>query len=175
MVKSILAFAGIVAIGNTLLSAAAQTFIKNISIIPLKMKLNWANLNQGELLVNLPILLTNNNSFSISMDSFEGEVWYGQRLLDEKGNVRPNSGMKLSDVLVPAMQPIGAGETGNLGFQFGVNISNTLKDAYLLASKGQVPITTTLWIYGYLNLFGDNIRGGVRFPIAQPINIIDFL
>lgn len=177
MFKNILAFLGAVAVFKGFVSAAAQQFINNISIIPLKIKLDWSKLNAGsdKLGVEFPVLLTNNNPFTISMDSLEGEVWYGQRLLDDKGNVVPNSGLKLSNVFVTAMQAIDAGETGHLKFQFEVDISDTLEDAYLLATNGQVPITTTLWIYGYLNLFGDNLRGGVRFPIAQPINIIDFL
>lgn len=176
MIKSILAFVGAVVVFQGFVSAAAQKFISNISIINLKIKLDWSMLgNDDKLGIEVPILLTNNNPFTISMDSFEGEVWYGQRLLDNEGKVIPNSGLKLSNVLVSTMQDIDSGETGNVKFKFQVDISDTLRDAYLLASNGQMAITTTLWIYGYINLFGDSIRGGVRYPIAQPINIIDFL
>lgn len=177
MLKNILAFIGVAVVIQGVVSSAAQQFINNIIRIPLKIKLDWSKLTNGsdKLGVELPMLLTNNNPFTIGLDSFEGEVWYGQRLLDDNGNVIPNTALKLSNVFVPAMQDIDSGETGNIKFKFEVDISDTLEDAYLLASNGQVPITTTLWIYGYLNIFGDNLRGGVRLPIAQPINIIDFL
>jgi len=172
MFTRILATIGAFTLLRGFFSYAAQEFIDNIVLLTGKPSLSFENAAQQRLTIHLPLSITNLNSFAIDFDSLQGEAYLGERLLDANGDVLPNGGLKLTDVLVINPTPIGAGQTAVLNVVFDVNISSTLQQIVQQVQGGFVPITTNIYFYGWVNMFGTNSTGGVKVPIQFPISLI---
>lgn len=172
MVKSVLAAIGTGVVIKGMFNAAAQRFKENLVIIPVKPKPLFHKMDDDILVIQLPLLITNNNPFQITFSSFKGVGYYGQRLLDAQGNEIPNSGLELGDIFVSQLVPVAQGETGFVTIEIEFSIRDVVEDVYFMFASGSFVLTNSVWIYGYINILGDTISGGIDYPIAQPIPII---
>lgn len=144
--------------------SAAESVINNISYIRGHIVLDWSKSSQNIVGVKLPILITNQNQFTLDFKNFRGQIWYGEQ----------PKGVMLSTIQIPVFEPIEQGATGAIDLMFEVNFSSLLNNTVTGVIQGTLPLTTVLTLYGYLNIGSTSLTGDIEIPINLPIDLLNF-
>ncbi|MGH1338290.1 MAG: hypothetical protein ACRBFS_19355 [Aureispira sp.] len=159
LVVGSLALVGVMAVAERGAYAVGEEIGNNIDYQVNKPIVNLNRSLEGIVLVTLPVGITNDNSFSIQIDKFQGKIFYGQTYL--------------SDILINQPLSLGANKYTKVKLLFEADINEAMTSvAGNYINTGTTSLLNSLYLKGVLQILSTSFSGSLSIPIELPIPII---
>lgn len=153
-----LAIVGATSIAERGAYAGGQAIANNIEYKVSKPSVDLNRSLEGIIIVTLPIGITNNNSFAITIDSFLGQIFYGE--------------VYLSDIEIREPLTLNPEKYTKIHLTFAVDLNEALTDATgSFIHTGFTTLLNRLYLKGNIQILSGTFSGGVYVPIEMPIPI----
>lgn len=153
-----LAMFGAITIAQAAAEAALNSFIDGIQYTTGKANTSLVDIGNGNISIEVPVTIVNNNAFGVSIDKFIGDVYYGA--------------VYLSAVHIPSSFRLIPNEAVEIKLQFTVNINKTVQGVFGAASNGFSSLLEKIMLKGNIYILGGSMIGQVKVPIETAIDIL---
>lgn len=156
--KGLAIFGGLALLGIGV-KKTIEKIISNVTITPGNPSMDNTPFHNGYIRTNIPLSITNNNPFPIGVNSFFGQITYGEVLL--------------GDVALPVGFHVPSGTTRVIGMSFNIPIAKVTGDILLLIQEGDIfnAILNTIELNGIIQLSGNFLNApiplhNIKIPIV---------
>lgn len=156
--KGLAIFGGLALLGMGV-QKAIEKIISNVTVIPGNPSMDNTPFANGYIRTNIPLTITNSNPFPIGVNSFFGDISYGDLLLGQ--------------VNLPVGFHVPSGSTRIVGLNFNIPIAKVTSDLLLLIQQGDVfnAILNTIELNGIIQLSGNFLNApiylnNIKIPIV---------